>query len=166
MGLWRNWQTRGISTPLLLRVRVRIPAGSSTFREPGQAMTKQGNMKLLHDRRNQLQSELAAAQARLQEVESLIRAMSGEAMPEPSTATAGRVRRGDLNNIVLSLYEQAAEAGLSTSECVGMASKAGTPLKATSVSSLLSRLKADGILMYDGERYRLKRFAGPRSAAV
>ncbi len=129
-------------------------------------MTGRGNLKLLQDRRSQLQTELAAVQARLQEVESLMRAMSGEATPEPSTAAVGRVRRGDLNNIVLSLYEQAAEAGLSSSECVAMASKAGTPLKATSVSSLLSRLKSDGVLMYDGERYRLKRFAGPRSATV
>ena len=131
-------------------------------------MTKQGNMRLLHDRRNQLQSELAAVQARLQEVESLIRAMSGEATPEPSRASVvlSRIRRGDLNNIVLSLYERAAETGLSTAECVAAASIAGTPLKATSVSSLLSRLKSDGVLMYDGERYRLKRFAGPRSAAV
>ena len=131
-------------------------------------MTRQGNMRLLHERRNQLQSELAAIQARLQEVEGLLRAMSGDAAPEPSRASVilSRIRRGDLNNIVLSLYEEAAEAGLSTSECVAMASKAGTPLKATSVSSLLSRLKSDGVLMYDGERYRLKRFAGPRSAAV
>lgn len=129
-------------------------------------MTRQGNLKLLYERRSQLQSELAAAQARLQEVEGLIRLMDDKSAPEAPTAVAGRVRRGDLNNIVLSLYEQAAEAGLSTSECVAMASKAGTPLKATSVSSLLSRLKSDGVLMYDGERYRLKRFAGPRSAAV
>lgn len=129
-------------------------------------MTRLSNLKLLDERRIQLQTELAAVQARLQEVESLIRAMRGEAAPEMPTATTGRVRRGDLNNIVLTLYERAAEAGLSTFECIAMASKAGTPLKATSVSSLLSRLKADGVLMYDGERYRLKRFAGPRSAAV
>lgn len=131
-------------------------------------MTRQGNLKPLYERRTQLQSELAAIQARLQEVESLIRVMSGDTAPEPSRAAVilNRIRRGDLNNIVLSLYEQAAEAGLSTAECVAAAGKAGTPLKATSVSSLLSRLKSDGVLMYDGERYRLKRFAGPRSAAV
>lgn len=131
-------------------------------------MTKHDNMKFLYKRKAELQAELAAAQARLHEVEGLIRAMSGEAAPEPSAATAipGRARRGDLNNIVLSLYEQAAETGLSTAECVATANMAGTPLKATSVSSLLSRLKSDGVLMYDGERYRLKRFAGPRSAAV
>lgn len=131
-------------------------------------MTKHDNMKFLYNRRAELQAELTAAQARLHEVESFIRAMSGETAPEPSIATAipARVRRGDLNNIVLSLYEQAAETGLSTAECVAAASMAGTPLKGTSVSSLLSRLKSDGVLMYDGERYRLKRFAGPRGAVI
>ena len=134
-------------------------------------MAKHENMKLLQERKAVLQTELAAAQARLHEVEGLIRAMGGETGPEPSRAATiidriERIRRGELNNIVLSLYEQAAETGLSTAECVAAASKIGTPLKATSVSSLLSRLKSDGVLMYDGERYRLKRFAGPRSAAV
>jgi hypothetical protein len=129
-------------------------------------MTGRANLKLLQDRRNQLTAELAAVQARLSEVESLMRAMSGEAAPEPASPMLKRVRRGDLNNIVLGLYEQAAGVGLSTAECVAAAAKAGTPLKATSVSSLLSRLKSDGVLMYDGERYRLKRFAGPRSASA
>ena len=129
-------------------------------------MTGRANLKLLQDRRNHLLTELAALQARLSEVEGLIRTMSGEAVPEPAFAAPARVRRGDLNNIVLSLYEQAAGTGLSTAECVAAASRAGTPLKATSVSSLLSRLKSDGVLMYDGERYRLKRFAGPRSASA
>ena len=129
-------------------------------------MTGRANLKLLQDRRNQLLTELAAIQVRLSEVDGLIRTMSGEATPEPTPAASNRIRRGDLNNIVLSLYEQAADTGLSTAECVAAAGKAGTPLKATSVSSLLSRLKSDGVLMYDGERYRLKRFAGPRSASA
>ena len=129
-------------------------------------MSGRANLKLLDERRKQLKTELAALQARLNEVESLMRAMGGEAPAEPVVGPPSRARRGDLNNIVLSLYEQAAEAGLSSSECVEKAEKAGTPLKAASVSSLLSRLKADGVLMYDGERYRLKRFAGPRSATA
>ena len=129
-------------------------------------MSGRGNLKLLYERRTQLKAELDAAQVRLHEIENMIRLMEGKPEPELPPVGAGRIRRGDLNNIVLSLYEAAAHAGLSTSECVAAAAKAGTPLKATSVSSLLSRLKSDGVLMYDGERYRLKRFAGPRSASA
>lgn len=133
-------------------------------------MSARANLRLLEDRRNQLRTELGAVKARLDEVESLIRAMGGESAIEPaatpSAVAPSRTRRGDLNNIVLSLCEQAGGAGLSSAECVEKASKAGTALKPASVSSLLSRLKADGVLMYDGERYRLKRFAGPRNAVT
>lgn len=127
---------------------------------------KAASLRLLEDRRNQLRAELGAVKARLDEVEGLLRIMGGEGAHEPSVTAPSRTRRGDLNNIVLSLCEQAGEVGLSSAECVEKASKAGTALKPASVSSLLSRLKADGVLMYDGERYRLKRFAGPRNAVM
>lgn len=128
--------------------------------------TRVANLRVLEDRRVQLRAELGTVKARLDEVENLLRIMGGEGTPEPLIATSGRTRRGDLNNIVLSLCEQSGEAGLSSAECVERAGKAGTTLKPASVSSLLSRLKADGVLMFDGERYRLRRFAGPRSATV
>ena len=51
-------------------------------------------------------------------------------------------------------------------ECVAAAkAKRGIELDRGSVSSLLSRLKKDGVLFYDGSRYRLKEYAGPRQAA-
>lgn len=121
------------------------------------------NMKLLLERRDKLRTELEAVRARLDEVESLIRMMSGSPPPE----AAARPKRGDLKDIILSLYEEAAEAGLSATECVAAAStKRGVLLQPASVSSALSRFKSEGVLMYDGERYRLRKFAGPRSAAV
>lgn len=127
--------------------------------------TKQANMKVLFERRERLRAEMEAIKARLDEVEGLIRLMGGEPAPEAPTAPH-KPRRGDLKDIVLSLYDEAAEAGLSAAECVTAAQeKRGVALQPASVSSLLSRLKADGVLMYDGERYRLKRYAGPRSAA-
>ena len=124
---------------------------------------QQANMKLLLDRRDKLKADLEALRARLDEVDGLIRAMTGALVPE----VAAKPRRGDLKEIILSLYEEAAEGGLSTVECVAAAStKRGVLLQPASVSSALSRFKADGVLMYDGERYRLKRYAGPRSASA
>ncbi|MBX9596648.1 MAG: hypothetical protein K2X46_19950 [Roseomonas sp.] len=126
--------------------------------------SRSANLKLLHERRDQLRAEIEARKARLDEVESLIRMLSGE--PPQEMPQARKPRRGDLKEAVLALYEQAGEGGLSSAECVTAAKSAhGLDLQTGSVSSLLSRLKADGILMYDGERYRLRRFAGPRSAA-
>jgi len=128
-------------------------------------MSKQSNMKLLHERRDRLKSEIDELRARLDEIENLIRIMSGEPSHETVVVQKVRSRRGDLKEIVLSLYEEAGEIGLSTAECISAArDRRGVALQPASVSSLLSRLKADGVLMYDGDRYRLKQFAGPRIA--
>jgi hypothetical protein len=129
--------------------------------------SRSANLKLLNERRDQLRAEIEARKARLDEVENLIRMLNGEAAHEPPEARQARKpRRGDLKETVLALYERAGENGLSTSECVATAVvEHGLVLQPASVSSLLSRLKADGVLMYDGDKYRLKRFAGPRSAA-
>ena len=124
------------------------------------------NMKLLYERRERLRLEFEGVRARLEEVESLIRQMGGEPAPQSAQETsAAKPRRGGLKEIILSLYEEAGEAGLSTAECIAAAEKRGVMLQPASVSSTLSRFKGDAVLMYDGERYRLKKFAGPRSAA-
>lgn len=123
----------------------------------------QATLKVLYERKERLKADMEALRARLDEVESLIRTMSGEAPSEVPT----KPRRGDLKEIILSLYEEAAEGGLSTVECINAAqAKRGVNLLAASVSSALSRLKAMSVLMYDGDRYRLKKYAGPRSAAL
>lgn len=124
------------------------------------------NMKLLIERRDRLRLEFEAAKARLDEIESLICQMAGESVKPIQETLPSKPRRGGLKEIVLSLYNEAGESGLSTAECIAAAERRGVTLQPASVSSTLSRFKADGVLMYDGERYRLKRFAGPRSAAV
>lgn len=124
------------------------------------------NLKILQDRRAKLAAEMEALRVRVDELDGLIRLMGGGPLPAVAAPEVHKPRRGDLKDVVLSLYDEAGEVGLSSAECVAAAKeKRGTDLQPASVSSLLSRLKADGVLFYDGERYRLKRFAGPRSAA-
>jgi len=76
-----------------------------------------------------------------------------------------RQRRGGLKTTVLDIVTNQAEKGTTVNECVTIAAESGTSLDRASVSSLLSRLKKDDVLFYDGERYRLKQYAGPRHAA-
>lgn len=125
-------------------------------------MNAKANLKLLYERRDQLRTEFRAITVRLDEVEQMIKALGGEVSPTPEPTVAGRARRGDLKSLVLSLYEEAGEAGLSSHGCVAVAKEKGVDLQPASVSSLLSRLKSDNVLFYDGERYRLKKYAGPR----
>lgn len=128
--------------------------------------TKKDNLKILYDRRERLRLEIEAHRARLDEVESMIKLLSGEVTAEVDPPHVERkTRRGDLKGLVLELYEKAGEAGLSSQDCITVARARGIELQPASVSSLLSRLKADDVLFYDGSRYRLKRFAGPRNPA-
>ena len=125
-------------------------------------MTRKEQLKVLYERRDRLRADVESARARLDEVENLIKMLGGE-VPSSAEAQPSRSRRGDLKALVLSLYEEAGEMGLSSAACVAAAKAKGVELQPASVSSLLSRLKSDDILFYDGERYRLKKYAGPRN---
>ena len=104
---------------------------------------------------------MQSLQTRLDEVEVMLRVLGDETV---SSEPDKRFRRGDLKDIVLALFDEAGEGGLSTQACIRWAKdRRGVDLAPASVSSLLSRLKADNILFFDGERYRLKRYAGPRN---
>ena len=124
------------------------------------------NMKQLLERRDQLRAEFEAAKARLDEVERLIRMFNGETPSAPSVASAERPRRGTIQNTVLDLITESGAQGLSVVELLGAAGqKRRIALDRGTVSSLLSRFKRDGIMIYDGARYVLKQHAGPREAA-
>lgn len=69
-----------------------------------------------------------------------------------------RAARSDVKNLVLQLLEEAGSAGLVASVAVEMAEKRGARLERGTVSSLLSRLKHDKIVRYDGTAYRLEQF--------
>lgn len=70
-----------------------------------------------------------------------------------------RTRSPNIKPLVLDIMAKAAEAG-ATSKEVDEAVRANVPTVAQdTVGSVLSRLKSDGALVYDGERYYEKRFA-------
>lgn len=66
--------------------------------------------------------------------------------------------------VVLDLLRDVGTRGLNAQTAVDLANKRGVTLDRASVSSLLSRLKKDEIVVFDNEVYRLKEFA-PRDHA-
>lgn len=68
-------------------------------------------------------------------------------------------RRTATKGIVLDLLRDVGTTGLNAITAVDLASQRGVTLDRASISSLLSRLKKDDVVAYDGERYRLKEFA-------
>lgn len=71
---------------------------------------------------------------------------------------ARRHARGAVKRILLDLLEESGGAGLNAPIAVAMAAERDVSLDRATLSSLLSRLKADGLVDHDGYRYRLRAF--------
>ena len=132
-------------------------------------MAQGQTMKAIEEAIARLQAERAAFNSRIDgRIEGLREALHlQKGLPNAPVHTEERTRerRGNLKETVLNLAQEVADNGMSADECVGLAERKGIKLVRGSVSSLLSRLKADGVLFFDGQRYRLKEYAGPRNAA-
>ncbi|MDE0717482.1 MAG: hypothetical protein OXH64_06040 [Rhodospirillaceae bacterium] len=74
-------------------------------------------------------------------------------------------KRQPIKGVVLELLEDVGTTGLNATTAVTLAEKRGITLERASVSSLLSRLKADGIVEFDGTMYRLPKYVGPKATA-
>ncbi|WP_127595445.1 hypothetical protein [Nitratireductor alexandrii] len=68
-------------------------------------------------------------------------------------------KRVATKGVVLDLLRDVGTRGLNAQTAVDLANKRGITLDRASVSSLLSRLKKDDIVVFDNEVYRLREFA-------
>ena len=64
--------------------------------------------------------------------------------------------RGAVKRVLLQLLQETGVAGLNARRAVAMAAERGIEIDRTTLSSLLSRLKADDIVTHDGYRYWLR----------
>ncbi|PCH75314.1 MAG: hypothetical protein COC12_01070 [Rhodobacteraceae bacterium] len=98
---------------------------------------------------------------KLQAQESLLLDILGE---EPTKTVAKRAPKGSVKIRVLELLESQGRSGLNAARAVELSEANGDTLDRGSVSSLLSRLKQDDVVVYDGSNYRLKKYTGMPSA--
>jgi hypothetical protein len=63
--------------------------------------------------------------------------------------------RGAVKRVLLDLLRETGARGLNARRAVAMAAERGMRVDRTTLSSLLSRLKADAVVAHDGYRYRL-----------
>lgn len=124
--------------------------------------TKVQAMKNAEALRDQLKAKIAELQQQLHGVEMTIRAMRGESAAPVRT----RAPRSNVKNYILTLLEEAGERGLNAARAVEIAESKGDTLERGTVSSLLSRLKADGVVAYDGSLYRLSKHANAASSGA
>lgn len=112
----------------------------------------------LNERLTELDRNIAELENRLSTLRGEregIRFALGVSDPGVFLPAATRARRSDVKGIILNLLQKAGASGLNAAIAVEMAEREGQELKQPSASSILSRFKADGVVTYDGERYRL-----------
>ncbi|MBA2920032.1 hypothetical protein GON01_08195 [Sphingomonas sp. MAH-20] len=85
-------------------------------------------------------------------------AFSGEKMEEPSA----KKRLTNVKPLVLDIMQRAGFLGATAAEVVALAKVESPNVAPATVTSLLSRLKADGALLRDGDRYYDIRYAKDR----
>ena len=99
-----------------------------------------------------IRDQMATLKAQEKVLTDLLAEMSGQAKP-------ARKRSPAIKPLVLDFMAKAGEAG-ATSKEVDEAVRANVPTVAQdTVGSVLSRLKSDGALVYEGDRYYEKRHA-------
>lgn len=67
-----------------------------------------------------------------------------------------RAPRGNVKSALLDLLLHAGATGLNANEAVRLGAAKGIALDRNTVSSLLSRLKREGVVSHDGSKYRLQ----------
>ena len=110
----------------------------------------------------QLESELKAVREKimvLQGQEAMLeRLLNGNKGETEQRSVRKRAPRSNVKQAVLGLLAQVGADGLNAALAVEMGGEQGQDLDRGSVSSLLSRLKNDGVVTYVDGRYRLAEF--------
>lgn len=108
--------------------------------------------------------KLALIQTEIKTIEEMLRRAKGED-DAPAVSSAVKGRRTNVKGIVLALLQERSTLGLTAGIAVDMAEQRGVKLEKATVSSLLSRLKNDGIVTYADSVYRwASRTKGPSTS--
>lgn len=111
--------------------------------------------KAIEHQRDQLLREIEALKNKVAGLEMALSLLGNEGAAQLDRSPK---QRGGLKQILSDLLREAGTTGLNAATAVEVAQRRGTHLDRQSVSSTLSRMKAEGVVDYNGERYRLIEF--------
>lgn len=112
-------------------------------------------LQKLHDTHAELEAQLEALKNKIAGVRLAIDVLEGNDEDDVADEP-GRAPRGAVKEALFELLKEAGKTGLNAHSAVEMAKRRGIELDRGTVSSTLSRMKRDGAVDHDGERYRLK----------
>lgn len=127
------------------------------------AASKQ-HIQKLHDTLAALESEVEALKHKIAGVQLALDILEHNDADD-SVDVSSRARRGAVKEALFDLLKESGKSGLNANAAVEMAKRRGVDLDRGTVSSTLSRMKRDGAVDHDGERYRLKGLFEQQSAA-
>jgi hypothetical protein len=119
--------------------------------------TAREQMKIVEGELERIRAEIARLRAQEDVLEGVLRKYSGN--DAPPAEPAARKRSANVKPLVLEIMHQAGFVGRTSAEVDEEVRKTVPTVAKDTVGSLLSRLKADGALSFDGERYYEKQFA-------
>lgn len=129
----------------------------------GVSRTKvRADVQKLIEQRDRLLVEIEALKNKVAGIELAISLIEGES---PQSAPE-QGRRQNVKTILIDLLKETGTTGLNAQSAVEIAIRRGVTLDRGSVSSTLSRMKAEGIVNHDGQRYRLPEFSRPPMTVV
>lgn len=114
-------------------------------------------MQKLIEQRDRLLAEMEALKNKIVGLEMAMSLLNDE--PDRLGGTEPSPKRANVKGTILDLLREAGTTGLNAATAVETGRRRGVELDRGTVSSLLSRFKRDGLVVYDGDRYKLKEFA-------
>ena len=116
--------------------------------------------KLLEEKASRLK-QIENLQSEIKGLDVAIRVMSGENSNEPQVVLEPKTRSKNVKDTVLSIVTHSESSGVTVNELMNKAQLNGIALERGSVSSLLSRLKREGVLQIkDGRYYTISQHHG------
>jgi hypothetical protein len=113
------------------------------------------NVKTLIEERDRLLREMDALKNKIAGLELAI-----SLIQKGGQVSAGQsIQHGGTKGALVELLREVGTTGLTSTSAVEMATRRGMRLERGTAASTLSRMKAEEIVVYDGERYRLPEFS-------
>lgn len=113
-------------------------------------------LRKLIEARDKYKAEMEALRNQIIGLEMAITVLEADGSEPIEDERQTRARRGNVKGALLDLLQEVGQGGLNALTAVEIAKRRGIDLDRGTISSLLSRLKRDGVVDHDGDRYRLR----------
>jgi hypothetical protein len=123
--------------------------------------SKESAMTTAREQMKMIDGELARIRSEIEKLkaqEEVLMRLQAQCAGEPAP-TSPRRRSPNIKPLVLDVMQEAGWAGRTSAEVAEIVRERVPTVAKDTVGSVLSRLKSDGALTYDGERYYVKEFA-------